>query len=164
MEYIIWTNELDYEDWRNDLEEQYPDSEGYDEDKRIEIMYDINNDYLTDEYSILNKELGREIIVIANLGLWNGRRWAYRKLGTNLNSIFSSSCGDYTTWYVEDKEVKCKDIHHDGENVYLYRLLNEDMDLETFGDYAYEYTLEYAVNKYTESLGHHVAKIYGWEE
>ena len=40
--HIIWSNYfLDYDDWKADLEEQYPDLS---EDERISLMYEINND------------------------------------------------------------------------------------------------------------------------
>lgn len=45
--HIIWSNiNLDFEDWRADLEEQYPDLS---EDELIQKMYEINSDYLGDE-------------------------------------------------------------------------------------------------------------------
>ena len=40
--HIIWTDYgLDYEDWRDDLEADYPDLS---EDERISLMYEINGD------------------------------------------------------------------------------------------------------------------------
>ena len=42
--HVIWSNYgLDYEDWRDDLEAEYPDLS---EDERISLMYEINGDYL----------------------------------------------------------------------------------------------------------------------
>ena len=50
--HIIWTDYgLDYEDWRDDLEADYPDLS---EDERISLMYEINGDYLDDERANLN--------------------------------------------------------------------------------------------------------------
>lgn len=34
--HIIWSNDIDYDDWREDLEEQYPDLT---ETERMELMY-----------------------------------------------------------------------------------------------------------------------------
>ena len=40
--HIIWSNyALDYEDWRGDLEAEYPELS---EDERISLMYEINGD------------------------------------------------------------------------------------------------------------------------
>lgn len=42
--HIIWSNyDLDYEDWRGDLETEYPELS---EDERISLMYEINGLYL----------------------------------------------------------------------------------------------------------------------
>ena len=163
MKHTIWTNELDYKDWKDDLEEQYPDEDGYDEDDRMQIMYETNNDYLDDEKANLNKELGRPIVIIANLGLWNGRRAAYKITGSNLNDIFSETCGDYVTWYVEDGEVKCDDTHHDGTNHYLYRVLKQEYTKEDFEDYTYDTNIFIAEEMMTEPLGKYVAEIYGFK-
>lgn len=163
MKHTIWTNNLDYKDWKDDLESQYPDAEGYNEDERTRLMYEINDDYLEDEKINLNKELGHNIIVLGDLGLWFGRRTGYKKLGTNLNSIFSGTCGDYITWYVEGEDVKCDDTHHDGTNHYVYRVLKSDIDQYEFDEYAYEHSIEEAINKFTKPLGHYVAEIYGFK-
>ena len=70
--YIIWNNYyLDFEDWKDYLTEEYPD-EG--EDELVRLMHEINDDYLDDERCNLNIQLSQPIIVIADLGLWNGRR------------------------------------------------------------------------------------------
>ena len=45
--HVIWSNYgLDYEEWRDDLEAEYPDLS---ENERISLMYEINGDYLDDE-------------------------------------------------------------------------------------------------------------------
>ena len=57
--HIIWTDYgLDYEDWRDDLEADYPDLS---EDERISLMYEINGDYLDDERANLNVQLSQPI-------------------------------------------------------------------------------------------------------
>ena len=68
--HVIWSNYgLDYEDWRDDLEADYPDLS---EDERISLMYEINGDYLDDERANLNVQLSQPILVVGALGLWNG--------------------------------------------------------------------------------------------
>ena len=62
--HVIWSNYgLDYEDWRDDLEADYPDLS---EDERISLMYEINGDYLDDEMdkasqSTLDPETGEMV-------------------------------------------------------------------------------------------------------
>ena len=42
--HIIWSNhELDYEDWKDNLEKEYPDLS---DDERYSLMYEINDGYL----------------------------------------------------------------------------------------------------------------------
>ena len=161
MEYTIWTNDINYDDWKADMEEQYPASEGYTENDRINFMYEINDEYLNDEMDNLSIDLYSPILVIGELGLWNGRKNGHRFLsGTKLNSIFSSACGDFVTWYVKDGEIKCKDVHHDGTNNYTYRVL-KDINQYEFEEYICEHSFEEAVKKYTAPLGHYVDEIYG---
>lgn len=69
--HIVWSDiNLDFEDWRDDLQEQYPTAS---EDELVMRMYEINDDYLDDERTNLNIQLSQSIIVIGDLGLWNGR-------------------------------------------------------------------------------------------
>ena len=99
--HIIWSNDLDYDDWKDDLEEQYPELS---ENERMELMYEINGDYLDDERINLNIQLSRPILVVGDLGLWNGRRMGYKEIGSgNIRDCLYSDT-DYSTWYV-DKTV-----------------------------------------------------------
>ena len=75
--HIIWSNDIAYDDWREDLEEQYPDLT---EAERMELMYELNGDYLDDERSNLDIQLSRPILVVGDLGLWNGRRMGYKEI------------------------------------------------------------------------------------
>ena len=78
QKHLIWSNyALDYEDWKDDLEAEYPDLS---EDDRMALMYEINSDYLDDERVNLNIQLSQPILVIADLGLWTGRRIGYKEI------------------------------------------------------------------------------------
>lgn len=53
--HLIWSNtDLNYEDWRADLEAEYPELS---EDERIERMYELNAVQLDDERTNLNIQL-----------------------------------------------------------------------------------------------------------
>ncbi len=74
--YLIWSNySLDYEDWREDLEAEYPELS---EQEREEKMYERNSEYLDDERMNLDIQLDKPILVIVDLGLWNGRYSGYK--------------------------------------------------------------------------------------
>ena len=113
--HIIWSNEnLDLDDWRDDLLEQYPDADEY---ELYRLMDETNGEYLNDERVNLNIQLSQPILVIADLGLWNGRRQGYKEIPSgNIRDCLYSQY-DYTTWYVDDKgDFRCRDIQHDGTN------------------------------------------------
>ena len=94
--HIIWSNELDYDDWKADLEEEYPKLS---EDERISLMYELNGDYLDDERHNLNIQLSRPILVVGDLGLWNGRRMGYKEIksGNIRDCLYSERDIDYST-------------------------------------------------------------------
>ena len=96
--HIIWSNDIDYDDWREDLEEQYPDLT---EAERMELMYELNGDYLDDERSNLDIQLSRPILVVGDLGLWNGRRMGYKEIpsGNIRDCLYNERDIDYSTWY-----------------------------------------------------------------
>ena len=51
-EHTLWSNiDLDFEDWRAELEAEYPDDS---EDELRRKMWEINDDYLEDERRNLN--------------------------------------------------------------------------------------------------------------
>ena len=77
QKHIIWSSDPDYEDWRDDLEEQYPELS---EQERMELMVEQNNDYLDDERCNLNIQLSRPILLIADIGRWDGRYPGYAEI------------------------------------------------------------------------------------
>lgn len=79
QKHIIWSSDPDYEDWRDDLEEQYPELS---EQERMELMVEQNNDYLDDERCNLNIQLSRPILLIADIGRWDGRYAAHHQRRT----------------------------------------------------------------------------------
>lgn len=164
-EHIIWSNYyLDYDDWKADLEEQYPDLS---EDERISLMYEINNDYLGDERINLNIRLDRPILVIGDLGLWNGRRSGYKEIesGNIRDCLYADT--DYSTWYVDKLgDLRCDAIHHDGTNHYLYRAYKDgvsESQIDLLKEKLYYGTATRAdVTRVTRRLGDDIAKVYGF--
>ena len=161
--HIIWSNEnLDLDDWREDLQEQYPDCS---EDELYRIMCETNADYLSDERVNLNIQLSQPILVIADLGLWNGRRMGYKEIPSgNIRDCLSGGY-DYTTWYVDKKgDFRCDDIHHDGTNHYLYRVYKDgvsEYQKDRLKEKLYEGTAD--VTRITRRLGDEIGKVYGWD-
>lgn len=98
-QYLIWSNySLDYEDWREDLEAEYPELS---EQEREEKMYERNSEYLDDERMNLDIQLDKPILVIVDLGLWNGRYSRYKEIKSRQHQDCLFSECDYVTWYVD---------------------------------------------------------------
>ena len=164
-ENIIWSDYfLDLEDWRESLEEEYP---GYPEDELYEKMVDTNAANLYDERANLNIQLSRPILVIGDIGRWNGRATGYKEIESgNIKDCLSSEC-DYNTWYVnESGDLRCIAIHHDGTNYYRYRAYKPgatDEQIEDLKDKLYFGTATEAdILAVTDRLGDEIGKVYGW--
>lgn len=164
--HVIWTNyDIDFEDWRTDLEEYYPD---HDEDELREIMHETNDEYLDDERANLSVSAGAEILVIADLGLWNGRFMGYKEIGSGRIADCLYSSDDYMTWYVDQRGDLCGDgIHHDGRNYYTYRAWKPNTtwaQRENLRSKIYNGTATRRdITRYTRRLGDDIAKVYGWK-
>lgn len=167
-DHLIWSNySLDYDDWKDDLEAEYPELS---ENERQERMYEINSDYLDDERINLNIQLSRPILVIADLGLWNGHRMGYKEIasGNIRDCLYSGRDDDYSTWYVDKLgDMRCDAVHHDGTNHYLYRTYKDGVSEEQidrlkekiYGGVA----TRTDITRVTRRLGDEIGKVYGWD-
>ncbi len=167
--HIIWQNiDLNIEDWKdgyeeyieiNNLEDRNPE----DEDEIYDFMVDTNNLYLDDERCNLNKKVDGRILVIADIGRWDGRVQGYEILDDDISSILYSNC-EYCKWYSDGYNIKFKGIHHDGVNHLEYRVIREDRNIENLLNDIYngKEISRKKLNYYTRSLHPYVAEIYGW--
>lgn len=162
--HIIWSNRnLDLDDWMDFLEDEYPEiTDVYEQYRLIE---DMNMEYLEDERCNLNEKVDGRILVIADLGLWNGRRQGYKILGNTIADILYDRDGEYLEWYGDGHNIKATASHHDGCNLYLYRVIRENRNINNLLSDIYNggKITRQKINYYTKSLYPYVAKIYGWE-
>ncbi len=166
--HLIWSDyNLDYADWRADLEAEYPELS---EAERIGLMYEINSGYLEDERINLNIQLNRPILIIADLGLWHGRRMGYREIasGNIRDCLYSGRDIEYATWYVDKLgDLRCDAIHHDGTNHYLYRTYKDgarESQIDLLKEKLYRGTATRAdITRVTRRLGDEIGRVYGWE-
>ena len=149
-QYLIWSNySLDYEDWREDLEAEYPELS---EQEREEKMYERNSEYLDDERMNLDIQLDKPILVIVDLGLWNGRYSGYKEIKSgNIKDCLFSEC-DYVTWYVDRLgDMRCEDGVSDAQ-------------IENLKEKIYRGTATRAdITRITRRLGDEIGKVYGWD-
>ena len=161
--HVIWSNiNLDINNWKDFLEEEYPEVE--DECEQYGLIDELNNEYLDDERCNLNRVLDGRILVIGDLGRWNGRVNGYKIIdGQNIRDILYSDC-DYCEWYSDGYNIRSTQHHHDGSNLLLYRVIREDRNIDNLLDAIYngEEITKNKLNYYTKSLHKAVADVYGW--
>lgn len=129
-----------------------------------QFIYDEVEVWLGDEMENLN-EYCNQVVCIADLGLWDGRRAAFRFLGTNVNSIFMSDSCDRHTYYSDGDNVRCDASHHDGTNHYLFRMLKDGVDKDDFEEAFLDAKLgelDAVIERLTDSLAPIVNSVYGW--
>lgn len=166
-EHIIWQDEdLNLDDWRDDL---LAADDTLTEDEMYSRMYELNGEYLEDERMNLSSAIAKGgIIIVADLGLWNGRRQGCRMVESGkISDCLSTREQGSAAWYVDSKGEFCARIHHhDGTNYYRYRGIRPGVSSERIEDLqeliytGQEY--ETLLRKLTYRLGDLIGDVYGW--
>lgn len=162
MKRTIWQNiNLEVEDWKDFLEECHPDVD--DEYEQMDLIREMKSEYLWDARANLNKKIDGRILVLSDIGRWNGRFNGYKILDDNISSILETDC-DYCEWYSDGYNIKFKGHHHDGTNYAEYRVIREDRNIDNLLDDIYDgkEISRKKLNYYTKSLHSYIAEIYGW--
>lgn len=164
-DHLIWSNyHLDLDDWRDGLLEEYPDAG---ETELYQLMHERNDSYLDDERVNLDIQQSAPILVIADLGRWNGRFSGYKEIASgNIRDCLYSDT-DYSTWYVDRLgDLRCDAVHHDGTNHYLYRVYKPgvtEAQIDRLKEKIYEgIATRGDITRITQRLGDDIGKIYGW--
>lgn len=165
---IIWSNmNINPDDWKEGYKE-IAEENGWDEDTDDEnnlwnYIYEELDHYIDDERMNLDVTTDGRILVVADLGLWYGRRQGYRILDGNVKNILSADV-DYVEWYSDGYNIKATAAHHDGTNYYEYRVIREDRNIQNLLDAIYngEEITRKKLNYYTRSLEPYVRRVYGW--
>ena len=163
--HVIWSNyDLDLDDWRDDLQAEYPEKS---EDELYALMTEINDGYLDDARVNLDLQQPYEIILIADIGRWNGRFPGYQEIKSgNIKDCLHTSM-DYATFYVDKLgDLRCDAVHHDGTNHYLYRVFKRGVT-ESQIDWLKGKILDGTatrkdITRVTNRLGDAIGKVYGW--
>lgn len=169
-EHIIWDSSPDFDDWEDDLREEYPDAS---EEELVNIMYETNNDYLDDERANLRDiEVPNGIFAVAELGLWNGHFSGVLPHEQEPESVsdclksYVSGDSELTIYVDEDGDLRIREAHHDGTNYYLFRAYRPEAteeQKEALWDLAHtgqEY--ESLMEQLTYRLGDLIGDVYGW--
>ena len=146
------------------LLENYPELP---EDKLYEKMHELNAEYLDDERQNLDIQFSQPILVIGDLGFWNGRAQGYKMVNSgNIRDCLYSDT-DMTEWYVDKNgDLRADAIHHDGTNHYLYRVFKRgvtDAQIENLQDKIYcRRATRTDITRVTQRLGDSIAAVYGF--
>lgn len=157
---------LNIDDWRDGYAEfcEINEIEPGNEYDIYNWMEETNALYLDDERANLNKQLDGDILIIGDLGLWNGRRNGYKIARANLNAIFDIT-DDLFEIYADGHEIRATGCHHDGRNYYLFRAARPGRDLDKLLNALYDgkHISPQKLNYYTRPIYPDVARVYGWE-
>ena len=162
--YVLWSNlNLDYQEGIKFARENYPDEP---EDRLLQRYIEENDEMLEAERIHLDIQFDQPIIIIGDLGLWNGRAHGYKDIpsGNIKDCLYSDT--DMTEWFIDEHgDLRAEAAHHDGTNYYLYRVFKDNVteeQIENFKDKIYHGTLtDEDIRKYTHRLGPEIAGVYG---
>ncbi len=153
------------EDYKDFLEEE--NLLDADEAELYELMYSFDEMDFDDFFTQCDIQLEDGIVVIADIGRWNGRASGYKVVRSgNVQDILHSDC-DYAKWYVDSyKNLRFEGAHHDGRNYYLYRTwkntISEEQK-ENFLDKIYEGAVTSRdITRYTKRIGDVVLERLGY--
>ena len=165
MIHTIWQNTaINIDDWADYLEEFYPFET--DEYEKYRLIEEQNDGYLEDERVNLDVCVGTPILVIADLGLWNGRRIGYKEIESgNISDCLYSEC-EYCNWYCDNHNFRASMIHHDGTNNCLYRAWKPGLSEEQRDRFLEKLCTGKATSRdftrYTRSLLPFIREVYGF--
>lgn len=145
--YVVWQN-YNLDEWGEELNDEYF------EDQRLNLSVTVSGD----------------IIAIADIGRWDGRKIGYKELHSNNLADclqFGKDC-DYAEWYVDMYgNFKSRQSHHDATNYIVYRAwkkgVTDEQKEQVLDGLYFGKISQRTISRYTESLGKYVANVYGWK-
>ena len=163
--HVIWSNCYEaLEACENYLREEEP---GMTEEKIQREAWQIIDNQLDTERSNLDVPLEGKVIILAELGLWDGLRKAYKEVAADTIGDCLQVHDDFCTWYIDDNDdLCCNGAHHDGTNFYRYREWKPGLGeraMDNFREHLRNGTpTEKHINYYTRNIGKRVCTVYGW--
>ena len=131
--YTMYSNDVNYTEWFEDFKDYCMDNDidptQYDEcsDKFHQWIYDtLDMEWEDFVYNLKHdRDNNVDCVVVADLGLWNGRRDVVKHFATLEKAIYAcvNDC-DYITITLVDGVIKVRASHHDGTNYFEIHKLN----------------------------------------
>jgi len=166
--HLIWKSEIDLEDYEDYFKEVEQEQGIELNDSQKWALADDDNvqNYYCEVANLNNANLPHDgqIIAIADIGLWNGRRVGY-KLINQLSDILDCGSDDREV-YTDGKNVRATSYGHDGTTDVIFRQLKPNRNLDNLCDKLYNSRNMAEANKYIRSYTTSIVKtvnaIYGW--
>lgn len=118
------------------------------------------------EYELKRADTGRDIIAIASLGLWNGRKTGYKEFNGLENVLNGNNCDNIEVYVNSNGDIIQEGTHHDGSNRVLFRYWKEGLTERQKKDFRnklyYGKATRKDITRYTSRAGVEIAKVYGW--
>lgn len=166
--YVVLQNyDLHLEDYEEFFQEEYPD---FTESEKWDYIYEFNNDQYEIEKYRLDIDLSDHIIKVGTVERWDGIYYYCESINSsNVSDClqFEKDC-DYAEFFVTQYgNFYTRQSHHDG-NVFLeYRVLRHNLTDEQKDHFLdiieWKKVSNRTIRRYTESIGKHVADVYGWK-
>lgn len=165
--HIIWSSlDRDEENWKESFEEHCEINElDMEKEDIYEYISDMLGEYFQDEMSNLSVPCG-DILVIADLGLWNGRHSAYKIIRSGkVNGILGVDTMDDAEFYCDQYNVLADIYHHDGCNHLEFREIKKGVNIQPLLDMLYnqEEVSRDIIRRYTKSMRPYIKKVYGFK-
>lgn len=136
--------------------------EDVDEEMIQEEAYFLKDVYFEDLQKEIKDFKLNDVLCLANLGLWNGRKPGYKVVdGSILNQgVFSDS---YYSIFLEDNDLRAVDPHHDGTNYYIFREIKDNVNIDNLLNdiYSGKEISKQKLSYYTKSIYPAFAELYG---
>ena len=153
---IFDTKGYSFDDAKNYLIED----NGIENPSNEDIYKEINNcqeiwfnDELS-EFKLISPNVNNKIIVLADVGRWNGRKEAIKFIDSFENILHFMSHYDDWKLYIDRYQLKGIGHHHDGTDYLTFKEIKSKYDAETLENYFlnFENMFEKIKNNYTTSL------------
>ena len=155
-----WLESAEVNDW------EIPE-DGPSDDDLWQEWYDQNErDWDDIEGEVRCHDERGSYLIIASLGLWNGRFDGGKIINGYLTRVIRACFEDYNKVYWQDKNLKVEATHHDGTNYFIIKKLT-DRGIEFYNNHYYDYddrTMHQKLFRdahYSHSVDF-FAKLYGW--
>ena len=155
-----WLESAEVNDW------EIPE-DGPSDDEIWQEWYDQNErDWDDIEWEVECHDERGSYLIIASLGLWNGRFDGGKIIDGYLTEAIRACFEDYNKVYWQDKNLKVEATHHDGTNYFIIKKLT-DRGIEFYNNHEWDMddrTLHQKLFRdahYSHSVDF-FAKLYGW--